>query len=134
MEKTGNGYGGCLGVFVIACIVIFIIVSPSETPERRKQRLERETVEQAEKRRKGWHCLSAWDSSHSGVERYLKQRLRDPDSYEHVDTRITPVSNGEHTLIMRYRARNGFGGMTVGMVTARINNATCNATMVSKLD
>jgi hypothetical protein len=84
----------------------------------------------AEKNRKGFHCLSNWDGSHKGVTNYIKTQLREPDSYEHIETRITPVdSDGNHTLIMQYRARNGFGGMAVELATATVKNTDCSATM-----
>jgi len=90
-----------------------------------------EVAAKAEEKRKGFHCLSAWDGSHPGVKRYVEERMRDPDSFEHIETRISPVNNGEHTLIMSYRARNGFGGMTVGKAVATIQNNGCSATVMS---
>ena len=58
--------------------------------------------------------------------------MREPDSFEHIKTRMTPVDEtGQHTLIMRYRAKNGFGGMTDGVAIATINNAGCSAAVVS---
>lgn len=87
---------------------------------------------EAEKKRKGFHCLSSWDGSHRAVKKYTEERMRDPDSFEHIETRITPVNeNGKHTLLMTYRARNGFGGMTVGEVMATIRNSDCSATVLS---
>ena len=81
-----------------------------------------------EKKRKGFHCLSAWDGSHRGVKTYVEERMREPDSFEHIETRIMQINEkGKHTLTMRYRARNGFGGMTDGVAIATINNAGCSA-------
>ena len=58
--------------------------------------------------------------------------MRDPDSFEHIETRITPVSDkGTHQLVMKYRAKNGFGGITVGSAIATIDNASCKATITS---
>ena len=87
---------------------------------------------EAARKRKGFHCLSAWDGSHRGVKKYVEERMRDPDSFEHIETRVTPVDeNGRHTLVMKYRARNGFGGMTVGVALANYNNSDCSATITS---
>ena len=81
-----------------------------------------------EKKCKGFHCLSGWGGFHRGVRTYVEERMREPDSFEHIETRITPVNEkGKHTLTMRYRARNGFGGMTDGVAIATINNAGCSA-------
>ena len=83
---------------------------------------------EAEERKKGWHCLSAWNGSHHDVVRQLKRFLRDPDSFEHMDTHTSWVNDdGEHTLTMKYRSRNGFGGMVLGRVQATVDNETCEA-------
>ena len=109
-----------------------------ENERRAKERKEAEQVEinkrrnVAEKRRKGFHCLSGWDGAHSVFERHVQSQMRDPDSFEHIETKITPVNEkGNHTLIMKYRARNGFGGMTVGEALATIKNSDCSATPLS---
>ena len=91
-----------------------------------------EAAENAEEVRKGFHCLSRFDGAHTQVKNFAEEQMRDPDSFEHIETRITPVSDdGNHTLIMTYRARNGFGGITEGRVVAEINNDDCSATNVS---
>lgn len=103
-----------------------------ETPEQIQQRVAIEALETEEDERKGFHCLSAWDGSHRAVVSYIEQNLKDPSSFDHDETRITPVDeNGEHLLIMRYRAKNGFGALTIGNATATINNSDCSATMIS---
>ena len=80
-----------------------------------------------EDRRKGFHCLSSWDGSHRELADAVKVSLRDPRSFEHSETRITPVdADGNHTLMMEYRARNGFGGMNVGQVAATVKNSDCS--------
>ena len=83
-------------------------------------------------RRKGFHCLSSWDGSHRAVANLVKEAMREPDSYEHVRTLITPVdASGYHTLTMVYRGRNGFGGMTVSTATAKVSQSDCSAQIQS---
>lgn len=116
-------------VFVILAFlgILWVVGSCSEDKPDSPQ----VAAEKAEEKRKGFHCLSAWDGSHRGVVREVKSRLRDPNSFEHDETRITPVDeDGFHTLIMKYRARNGFGGMVGGYATARISNEFCDAYQV----
>jgi hypothetical protein len=80
----------------------------------------------------GFHCLSAWDGSHPEVIALLEKVLRDPDSFEHDETRIAPVDeNGKHLLAMTYRARNGFGGMNKSTAMAEIDTKTCVATLMT---
>ena len=88
-------------------------------------------AKKAEDKKKGFHCLSSWDGSHSAFKREVKSQMRDPDSFEHIKTRVTPVSDGTHTAIMEYRARNGFGGMTIGQAIATYRNSSCGHTVIS---
>ena len=77
--------------------------------------------ERAENERLGLHCLSIIDGSHARLVASFKSGLRDPSSFEHVETRITPVrDDGFHHLSMAYRAKNGFGGLTLGTVSANV--------------
>ena len=101
---------------------------------KKKRAAKNEVVnkEKAAKRRRGFHCLSSWDGAHTGVKRYIEKHMRNPDSFEHIETRITPVnSEGSHELIMKYRAQNGFGGMTVGITTASVRNSDCHASILT---
>jgi len=88
--------------------------------------------EKAEDKIKGFHCLNIVNGSHLALEKWTKKQLRDPSSFEHISTRITPVKDGKHTLIMQYRAKNGFGGFNNEAVVAEIDNATCKGTVISK--
>lgn len=91
-----------------------------------------EAAADKERRRSGFHCLSEWDGAHVGVKGFVRERMREPDSFEHIETRITPVSEaGIHLLFMDYRARNGFGGMNVATATAEITNSNCTARVTS---
>jgi hypothetical protein len=125
---------GCLKVAAIVMAVLVglavlgAVVGPAdpETPDA-------STAKDEEERRKaGFHCLSGWDGSHRELVDALKDSLRDPDSFEHIETKITPADEkGEHVLLMRYRARNGFGGMNVGALMAKVQNSDCSAKIVS---
>lgn len=86
---------------------------------------------EAEERRQGFHCLSPWDGAHSAFKQFVQSQMRNPKSFEHIETRITPVNpNGEHTAIMKYRAENGFGGMNIGFAKATVSNATCDFDLI----
>ncbi len=116
-----------------------LLEEQAKKDEERRWEVARETGERqreaarvaAEEKRKGFHCLSAWNGAHKGIEKHLQKSLKDPDSYEHIETRITPVGpKQKHTLFMKYRARNGFGGYTIGNLTALVNNYGCDATII----
>ena len=74
---------------------------------------EAQEIQDAEDRKKGFHCLSPWNGSHREFTRIVKRRMNDPDSFEHVATRVTPVhgDTGRHAIIMEFRGRNAFGGV-----------------------
>jgi hypothetical protein len=73
-----------------------------------------------------FHCLSSWDGSLRELVSEVKENLREPDSFEHIDTRVTKVdADGNQEIIMRYRARNGFGGMSVSAVRGSFRNSDC---------
>lgn len=122
--------GETLGGFVILAVIIGVIYLfwPSESDTERTEREAREAAEQVEREQKGFHCLSSWDGSHREVTRFVKDNLKDPSSFEHVETRITPVNDsGEHALMMQYRANNSFGGKVIGNARATIKNSDCSA-------
>ena len=76
----------------------------------------------------------SWDGSHSALKRHVKKSLLDPGSFEHMETGIWPVSkDGTHRLRMKFRARNGFGGMAVVTVLAEIENDDCDFTVLEML-
>jgi hypothetical protein len=91
-----------------------------------------EEAEEADNRRRGFHCLSSWDGSHRSFRNEVRDLMRDPDSFEHIDTRVTPVDeNGMHQVVMRYRARNGFGGMNIGTAVGTYSNSSCSHLVLS---
>lgn len=142
---------GCLILFVGFFIVTIVIGSITDLvdPEGAAQRkADREAAVQAEKeqeaadkqakadaaaaeKEKGFHCLSAWDGSNRSTETQVKAMMRNPDSFEHIETKIAPVKKGYHVLLMQYRAQNGFGGMNVATAVANVSNVSCDATIVS---
>lgn len=101
--------------------LMFLSVEPETESERAKR--------EAETRRWGWHCLAPVTRQHRALKRAVLRHMKDPDSFEHIETRTTEADeNGNHNLTMTYRARNSFGGMTGGQVYAEFDNESCNVT------
>ena len=99
-----------------------------------KAERERLAYEKSENRRKGFHCLSGWDGSHRQVTQWLKKNLKDPKSYEHIETRVLPVNDkGLHFAFVQYRAKNSFGGYVIGNVSATYKNSDCSVTKVTSM-
>ena len=101
-------------------------VEQAKKEEQKRQAIAKaEAVKKAAERRKGFHCLSGWDGSHRQTVKLIKKNLKDPKSFEHIETRITPVENGSHIVFTKYRAKNSFGGYVVETQPSAISNATC---------
>ncbi len=67
--------------------------------------------------------FSPWDGSVHSVEQAVKARLKDPDSYKHVETRYTDSGAGNVTVFTQYRARNSFNALSSGTATAEVSPA-----------
>lgn len=103
----------------------------ARTEARAKQEADaKAAAEQADFRRKGFHCLSAWSGHSDSFVDAVKAQMRDPDSFEPIETRIGAVDGGKHPVVMKYRARNGFGGMNVAEAAGVIDTETCIATVL----
>ena len=94
---------------------------------------EEQEAEKAADRTKGFHCLSAWDGNHDGLEALVRDRLKDPGSMETHKTQITPVqeTTGQHRIIMDFGSRNSFGGMVRNQAIGWVDPDTCEATLVA---
>ena len=100
---------------IISAGILFTACGPSEE-------------EKAEERRKGLHCLNAVGGANRDVLNTMKQELNDPDSFKHVETRITAVNaNGEHHLTMKFRAKNSLGATVLTEAKAVVQHDTCEA-------
>lgn len=76
-------------------------------------------------------CLSSLDGSHEEFKREVQKSLNDPDSFEHVETRIGSIGpNGAHLMKMDFRARNAFGALILSTATARVWNDDCEAELI----
>lgn len=62
--------------------------------------------------------FSAWDGSHLGLTKVIKESMNDPRSYEHVDTKYWDM--GDHLIVTTtFRGKNAFGGVVKNWVKAK---------------
>ncbi|MDB5252849.1 MAG: VHMLp45 [Flaviaesturariibacter sp.] len=62
--------------------------------------------------------FSSWDGSHKQLEKYIKDNLNDPGSYEHIKTRYW--DQDDHLVVStEYTAKNAYGGRVRGFVKAK---------------
>ncbi len=88
-------------------------------------------TEEAKEQMYGFHCLSAWDGNNDELEALVRARLNDPGSMETFETRMGPLADGRHRIVMDFGARNAFGGMVRHTAYGWIDNVTCEATLAS---
>lgn len=134
--RSARSVWAWLTLTALGAVVLLGVVGLIQWGRAASERAKREEAAQTqlmlEDRRKGFHCLSAWDGSNADFVALVKQRLRDPGSFEHVETTITPVDErGEHRILMKYRARNGFGGMNLDIAAGTVRQSDCSATLSS---
>lgn len=70
--------------------------------------------------------ISGWDSSYRPLERYIKSRMNDEDSYKHVSTSYHLILNKDpHARVSTiYRGTNGYGAVVEARTIARVDLKT----------
>ena len=149
MRQTGTkvknrqdilGYGkgewivaGILGVIILVTWAACSYESDEDKQarlERERARAEEKAAESAEERQKGFHCLSKWDGRHTDFAADVKRNLNNPASFDHVETRVSPVSHdGSHAIYMTYRATNAFGAVVTATAKGSYLNRGCSHTV-----
>ncbi len=67
--------------------------------------------------------FSSWDGSNSELVSYVKQGMKDPSSFEHVETRFS--DKGDHyRILMTFRGKNSFNAVVTQQVTASLVKAS----------
>ncbi len=94
--------------------------TPKPTPERTPKPTPKPQTAEELRRERVEREFSAWDGSHRGLVRYVKNAMHDDDSFEHVETRYS--DNGDHIVVlMHYRGANVFGGIVKNWVKAEVD-------------
>lgn len=103
------------------------VAREAETAKLAKLRRAEQAKQGEEAREKArFKCLSPWDGSMSAFIDEVKETLRDPSSFDHVKTFASTVNlDGSQYITMQFRARNGFGGLNIGIAKATIRNDNC---------
>jgi len=105
VKSKGIGCGGSL--IIIICLFIFIGIINDNSKSRSSQTSQPPTKIVSN---------SPWDGSVRQVERWLKNNLKDPESFDAMEwSPVQEVNLATHKFIVRckYRAKNSFGGYVV---------------------
>ena len=57
--------------------------------------------------------------------------MRNPDSFEHVSSKVGTVEDGTFGIIMTYRGTNGFGAVDTTVATGEVRASDCAAKVIS---
>lgn len=103
-----------LATAITACVIIAVIwigcdqCGNSEPPKEltRKERIEK--------------LFSDWDGSQPEVVKWIKQHIKDPDSYNHIETKFID-KNDRVGVITTFTATNSFGGRVTTRCLAQID-------------
>ena len=126
-------YIGCLTpVIVIAILVVMAeinrptkeytevdVVSLSDSLSITKDSAERILVYQQHRATMIKQSFT-YDGMHLGLRRTVIAQLKDPDSFEHISTQYSD-KNDYLMVLMKYRAKNSFGGFVVNSVKAKVS-------------
>lgn len=86
-----------------------------------------EDARYAERVKSGDVCADGPNDLNTALELNVKRQLKDSDSFEHLGTVIKPIAgSGDYDAMMRYRARNSFGALTVGTAVGKLYVAEKN--------
>jgi hypothetical protein len=70
--------------------------------------------------RTGKVCEDGPNGLNTSFQMNVMRELKDPDSFEHLGTVLTPAKNGEYDALMRFRSKNSFGGYVVGTAIGKL--------------
>ena len=140
IDKKANGpYGTKSKLFTVCfCAIVgtifFISASGSKGFKERKEAEKREQLAiskmpkekqdsirlvkaATERSKKIERLFSPFDGSHNKLERYIKKYMKDPESYEHIET--TYMDKQDHVLVFtKFRGKNSIGALVINEVTA----------------
>jgi hypothetical protein len=102
--------------FLLICIILYFIMCGDNkklaTPEKKEEVVLPSTSESEVT------PFSLYDGSLPQLERYVKKTMKDPDSYEHIETRHWVM--GDHMVVkMQFSGKNSFGGTVKTLINAK---------------
>ena len=122
-SNTKKGCLGCLGLFVIIMLIAGICAVFSGGGDDSDSDDTDPIQTQWEK------CFDPWDGNHREFERAVKDQLKAPSTFKHVETRFS-TGDFPRLLTMTYEAENSFGVPLRSTATGQ-SDIECNVTVLS---
>ena len=118
MQKPENSKSDTIICYIIVVILVCVWIFNTCSISDEKKIDSKQTIEN-----KITNQFSAWNGYHRGLVRLTEEHLKDPDSFQHINTRHWKnlkdgVFVGTITVVMEYRAKNSFGGYVIGNIAA----------------
>lgn len=99
-------------------------IEAREEAEREREkaiaRVRRQDAERKARREKIERSFGIWNGDHTGLTKYIKNRMNNPSSFQHVSTSYSDQGN-YLVVFMVYRGSNAFGGIVTKEVSARVD-------------
>lgn len=116
-KRKPVGCGGAIAIlFVVGIIAAIIAGDPAGTSKGTAP--EAALTPEQQRQQKIDAQFSGWDGAHRSLERSVKAGLKDPDSYQHIESRYG--DKGDYILVrMEFRAKNSFGGYVVNVAEGK---------------
>lgn len=140
-RASGWGWGKTLaassGLIVVLVVIAAVACEPSEDESygaidgnsREATEYRSERAKTQEERRRGHHCLSAWDGNHEGFERLIRAELNDPGSMSTTRTVVGTLKDGRHEIRLFFTAKNALGSRVQAIGVGSFRNSDCKATL-----
>lgn len=109
-KRTSPGCLGAVGIVVMALVVAVVFIQENADKAPKKP------LTAAEQKAENLFALK--QIVQYRLEEMVKRSLKDPGSYELIAASAQEKGKGELYVIVKYRARNSFGGFTVNRVAA----------------
>lgn len=113
------GFAGC--VFLIMFISSFFVDDPMKAPPASEKKTPRPLTTQ---RQLTWkdEQFSDWNGSHHKTVQYVKNRMHNPKSFEHVETGFRDyATEGYRIIVMKYRGTNLFNAVITNIISVKVN-------------
>lgn len=116
-KRKNYGCGTLILVLVLGGMAMSYMV-PTETSHTKSKDAAAPLTKEQKRIKQIEDGFSPFNGSHTQLTRYIRKTLKDPDSYEHIET--VYIDEQEHLIVRtKYRAKNSFGGYVVESVTAK---------------
>ena len=101
-----------------ACFILGVIGNLMDPPSK-STKISKKTVTTQDALKKQF---SAWDGSHYKTVRYVKKIMKNPKSFEHVQTKYNDFSGqGYRVIHMTYRGTNSFNAIVTNTISVKVN-------------